>query len=304
MDSERDCFVHSLMLQCAKDAQKRLWESGVMDRVLSPGEDAYEWPIICVGHSLGAGIACILAILLRTDAERRIPQEVRYVGFEPPGGLLSKRLAKETQRLGFVSAVCAHDWISRLSISSVQKMYQQILLELHHCERTKLQLALLNLSGMIRSAWPCFCCLAHPFGALLEWIAGGPLELEELTDFSKRTEEDSSEDEELGLCHKYELHAAYTSISEKLYPNLIPAGHIVYFRPTDPDWKCLGCYQSDESWVAEWIQAEDLWEIVVSMRSVELHFPNIITFAYGRAAHALGVGNKLAMSLTSEEDDG
>ena len=61
----------------------------------------------------------------------------RYVGFEPPGGLLSKRLSEQTASLGFLAAVCANDWIARLSVRAVQDMRERVLDALGECDRSK-----------------------------------------------------------------------------------------------------------------------------------------------------------------------
>lgn len=44
------------------------------------------WGVVCVGHSLGAGVACLLAMLLRGSGRAEFGK-ARAVVFEPPGGL-------------------------------------------------------------------------------------------------------------------------------------------------------------------------------------------------------------------------
>ena len=46
------------------------------------------WQLILTGHSLGAGVACLLALKMR----RSFPSSFSW-GFCPPGGMVTSRLA-------------------------------------------------------------------------------------------------------------------------------------------------------------------------------------------------------------------
>ncbi|KAG2455682.1 DGLB lipase, partial [Polypterus senegalus] len=66
-----------------------------------------EYSLIITGHSLGAGTAAVLSILLRTAFPR-----LRCYAFSPPGGLLSKSLADYSK--GFtISVVLGKDLVPR-----------------------------------------------------------------------------------------------------------------------------------------------------------------------------------------------
>jgi sn1-specific diacylglycerol lipase len=55
--------------------------------------DGGTWPLVVVGHSLGAGVAALLALHLRT----RYSGRVQCWAFAPPGGLLSPAAANSLQ---------------------------------------------------------------------------------------------------------------------------------------------------------------------------------------------------------------
>merc|ERR1711879_202764 len=74
----------------------------------------------------------------------------------------------------------------------------------------------------------------------------------------------------------------------EFFEELWPPSRIAYFRPIAQKWWCCGWYPVDSKWTAEWVQPEDLHEIILSARSVELHFPNIIQHAYRSAASRFG----------------
>mmetsp|Transcript_21497 Transcript_21497/g.47690 ORF Transcript_21497/g.47690 Transcript_21497/m.47690 type:complete len:713 (-) Transcript_21497:85-2223(-) len=264
---EDGLFAHATMVLCAQDALKRLEEVGVLEAALKPGGCAEGFPVVCCGHSLGAGVACLLALLLQKNPMAKKAKLVRFVGFEPPGGLLSKRLVKCTTDLGWISAVCAHDWVSRLSIRGVQLLRDKVIKELQQCARSKLQIAMLLVSGFFKYAVALWW-FRFPIAALFQWLGGGPL----------KRKQNLGDGEGLNVA----------LLDGKLWPPLYPPGHIAYFRPTDSEWWCCGRYHLDCKWTAHWVNCEDLTEIIVSLRSVELHFPNIIQHAYKQAAGRLG----------------
>jgi hypothetical protein len=173
---ETGLYAHDAMLACAKDLFSQLQENPKIQEML-PGSSlapAVAKRVVVCGHSLGAGVACLLAMLLRHD----LGDAVHYIGFEPPGGLLSKRLARETARLGWISAVCANDWISRLSIRAMQRLRERVLDELGKCNRSKLQLSLLATAGLLKQT-PVLSCACWPFATLLQHLGGGPLRFNE-----------------------------------------------------------------------------------------------------------------------------
>lgn len=76
-------MAHKGMINGAKFVQKRLRDTGVIDRALATYP---EYDLILTGHSLGAGVACLLAILMRP----RYP-DVKVYAFSTPGRLKKSR---------------------------------------------------------------------------------------------------------------------------------------------------------------------------------------------------------------------
>jgi len=302
-DDEADFFAHSTVITCAKDCLDRLDEAGVLEEALAPGGRAHGWSVVITGHSLGAGLATVLALMLR-GAGRDFSDRVRAVCFEPPGGLLSKQLSDLTGKLGFVSAVCANDWISRLSIRGVQDLRERILDELEACDRSKWQLTMLMFSRLARKSavmplprYLCCCaCLGKPLANMFLRWGGGPL---------RRRSVFGRPPARQGLSVLRKDAPPPPSASFALFNELWPPSRVIYFRPTALEWWCSGSYQLGREWVAEWIDPQDLHEIIVSTRSVELHFPNILRDAYFSAAAQLGVieTDELSKFPDSSDDD-
>lgn len=134
-------LAHAGMLASMRDVLARLEENGVLRDALAPGGKACGYNLVCTGHSLGAGIAVLLALELRGTWG----EAVRFVGFETPGCTVSPALAREIERLGWVSIVCAQDWAPRASLRSFQLLRERVLDELTDCPLSKAQI-LLHLS--------------------------------------------------------------------------------------------------------------------------------------------------------------
>lgn len=92
------------------------------------------WTLVLCGHSLGAGVATVLALHLR-----RVFQNIRVWGIEPPGGLLSAELAASC-REWTVSITHGCDIITRLSGPCLLKLRRDLVDALVRCKLNKFSL--------------------------------------------------------------------------------------------------------------------------------------------------------------------
>jgi len=86
LNPPRDDFIgHKGMVQAAVYIQNKLAEENLIHRALShnPAKNTPSFTLVIVGHSLGAGTAAILAILLKADYP-----SLQCFSYSPPGGLL------------------------------------------------------------------------------------------------------------------------------------------------------------------------------------------------------------------------
>ena len=88
-----------------KEISERLLLSEAFDLDRARGTPDYQ--LVVVGHSLGAGTAAILAILLR----QQFP-DLHCYAFSPPGGLISAPCAEQTKSF-ITSLVVGKDVVSR-----------------------------------------------------------------------------------------------------------------------------------------------------------------------------------------------
>lgn len=120
-------------LSVRTDIEKRGILANAMKNPLYQG-----YNLLIVGHSLGAGTATLLSIMLR----RQYPQ-LKCLAFSPPGGmalhptpndshcegLLTLPAARHCSRF-VTSVVVGDDWISRLGRGSIYKLRRDIIFAL------------------------------------------------------------------------------------------------------------------------------------------------------------------------------
>jgi sn1-specific diacylglycerol lipase len=83
-----------------------------------PNCKGYE--LLITGHSLGAGLATVVSLLLK----RKYPQLVCFA-YSPPGGMMTLPLAKRTRSF-VTSVVVADDMVSRLGVHSMFKLREEM----------------------------------------------------------------------------------------------------------------------------------------------------------------------------------
>eukprot|EP00928_Gymnodinium_smaydae_P031986 TRINITY_DN23295_c0_g1_i1.p1 TRINITY_DN23295_c0_g1~~TRINITY_DN23295_c0_g1_i1.p1 ORF type:complete len:779 (+),score=61.15 TRINITY_DN23295_c0_g1_i1:70-2406(+) len=261
-------FVHAGMKHVAEDTWKQLQARRLLHDVSDVGE-LQDYDVVCVGHSLGAGVACILAMIVWQQMPN-LRSRIRYVGFEPPGGLLSASLAHKTAEMGWISVTCGYDMIPRLSVKAMQCLREDVLYELSRCHRSKFQLTALLIGGLIKYSRFLFC-VKRPLSRLFECVGGGPLTS------STHVRENET------------IHVAARINDISWFNQLHPAGRIVYCKPLSEEWQACGLYPRASSWQAEWVEASMLQRVILSYRSMEMHLPPVIKDAYKLAAERIGV---------------
>ncbi|KAJ8363821.1 hypothetical protein SKAU_G00126520 [Synaphobranchus kaupii] len=128
-----DCYAHKGITQAANYIYKKLINDGILNQAFTI---APEYRLVITGHSLGAGAATVLAILLRSAFPT-----LQCYAFSPPGGLLSKALADYSREF-VVSVVLGKDLVPRLSIPNMEDLKRRILKMVSNCNKPKYQILL------------------------------------------------------------------------------------------------------------------------------------------------------------------
>lgn len=265
-DEEQDCFVPFVWHNIAEDMFESIRKNGVLQQI----QDKSEYRILVTGHSLGAGAGGLLALrfeqwvrTLQTQERRR----VHFCGFEPPGCSMSKTLSRWTQEAGWMSVVCAYDWVPRLSPRNIEKLRELAIKRLNTCDRSKMQLSILLVAGLIdRTPLPKGLrkCLAAPF----YFFAGGHLDRSN--------------------CMAYSADETFVPLDEcpPTYPFMVPPGDVVYLKPTQTSWLCCGLIQKDTAWSAVWADPADVQSehLILDRRAIDLHVPWVYEHAINYVA--------------------
>ncbi len=74
---------HKGMIDAAAYVHRKLREENLLERAFNLSKETQGFGLVCVGHSLGAGAAAILAIMLRQEYP-----STRGWAYSPPGGTL------------------------------------------------------------------------------------------------------------------------------------------------------------------------------------------------------------------------
>jgi len=123
------CYVHSGMLRGARNVVAMMKAEGLLDALLLHRN------IVILGHSLGAGVASILTILLRE--EHKMGSRVSCLAYAPPGGLLSRNLSEHTRK--YIRAIArGQDMIPRLSVFTMNELRKRMIEALALSRRHKI----------------------------------------------------------------------------------------------------------------------------------------------------------------------
>lgn len=111
-------YAHKGILLCANKIKSKLIAAEILKTTFRNYPD---YTLVLVGHSLGAGCAAILSILLHTNYPR-----IKCYSYAPPGCLLSKQAYEYSK--GFITTVImGKDIIPRLSVQNGHELKSSLL---------------------------------------------------------------------------------------------------------------------------------------------------------------------------------
>ncbi|KAK3098738.1 hypothetical protein FSP39_022580 [Pinctada imbricata] len=117
LDPPREGWLgHQGMLMAAVYIRNKLKEDMILAHAFGSDPDmgTASYDLVLVGHSLGAGTAAILAILLRQEYPN-----LHCYSFSPPGGLLSAPCVEETKPF-ITSCVVGKDIVPRIGLAQLE----------------------------------------------------------------------------------------------------------------------------------------------------------------------------------------
>ncbi|XP_048223334.1 diacylglycerol lipase-beta isoform X1 [Perognathus longimembris pacificus] len=245
----QDCVAHKGISQAARYIYQRLVHDGILSQAFSV---APEYRLVIVGHSLGAGAAALLAIMLRGS----YPQ-VRAYAFSPPRGLLSKSLYEYSQDF-IVSLILGKDVIPRLSVSNMEDLKKRLLQVIAHCNKPKYKILLHGCWYELFGGSPSNCATeldGEGQGALTQPLLG---EQSLLTRSSPA----------------YSFSSDSPLDTSPKYPPLYPPGRIIHLEEEGSAGR-FGCCSSAQ-YRARWAHESAFSKILIGPKMLTDHMPDIL----------------------------
>lgn len=255
LDAElQDCVAHKGIAQAARYIYRRLVNDGILSQAFSV---APEYRLVLVGHSLGAGAAALLAIMLR----RAYPQ-VRAYAFSPPRGLLSKSLYEHSKDF-IVSLILGTDVIPRLSVTNMEDLKRRILRVIANCNKPKYKI-------LLHGCW---------YGLFGGNPDNSPTELDEANQRAL-TQPLLGEQSLLTRCSPGYSSSDSPLDSPTKYPPLYPPGRIIHLEEESGSGR-FGCC-SAARYRARWAHEAEFGKILIGPKMLTDHLPNIVNQALDR----------------------
>jgi sn1-specific diacylglycerol lipase len=90
-----------------------------------------DYNLLVIGHSMGAGVAALLAILLHNEYST-----LECYSYSPPGGLLSENCMEATKDF-ITTVILGKDMIPRLGMMQLEKLRNEIMKTLKDTNKPK-----------------------------------------------------------------------------------------------------------------------------------------------------------------------
>ena len=247
-------FAHGGMATVAATIARELDAAQTLDALLGPGGEAHGLPLLITGHSLGAGVAALLALFLQS----RHPN-LRCVALSPPGGLVDGRTAEELEAL-VTSVVVGEDLVPRLSIRSLFAMRDSVVDCVCRAKASKVAI---------------FATAPQRFPDLRRLFRGDEGELRAARELSEAF---------LGRMREGEA-------AREAAPPLVLPGRVLHYAVDEVDARdaCCGCGRT-RRYEALWTPREAFAEIVLSQRMLFDHLPDLVCDVVGAYAREHGAG--------------
>ncbi|XP_078000064.1 diacylglycerol lipase-alpha-like [Glandiceps talaboti] len=233
-----DWLGHKGMVEAAMYIKRKLKDEFILARAFGHDKErgTHTYDLVLVGHSLGAGTAAILAILLKPE----FPSLYCYA-YSPPGGLLSMSVVEHTKDF-ITSVVVGKDIVIRIGLAQMEYMRSDLI----SCIKRSQDPKWLIISGGL------FCCCN------IRDVNMQPSTGQE--DFSPSpTRVDVA------------AHPSDLSILLSTHVPLYPPGKIMHIVRNHPN--NVGCLTNPTVYHALWVENTSFDEVLVSPVMLNDHLP-------------------------------
>lgn len=256
-------FCHKGMLDIAVWVCEDLQNHGTLELLLAGDNAEFSgYQLLVEGHSLGAGVAAVVATMLRPQYP-----SVRCLAFSPPGCVFSRQLSESSKEY-VTSYVLGDDVVPRLGLNGVENLRHEVLSIIAKIKVPK-HVVLRPLSRQ-----------EDVIEANKRMLYGSSADIPSESAFWKAV----LEFEEVQRIKKTESGPDI---------GLYPPGNIIHLFRTTEDKRCLdlSCAfkKHPDDYVARYAEVDDLQEIIVSAKALADHQPHIVLAELERVAESFGL---------------
>lgn len=252
-----DWLGHKGMVQAAVYIKKKIKDEMLLSQAFGRDldRDTKSYELVLVGHSLGAGTASILAILLYNEYPN-----LHCYAYSPPGGLLSATTVEETKSF-ITSVVVGKDVVPRIGLHQLEAMRQDLINVIKISTEPKWKI--------IGGSMMC-CC---PDEKVVSEDSTVMIETQKLM---------KQEKESRSFTHPTDSQIALTT-----HTPLYPPGKIIHIVRNHPKTTRL-CGSNEPVYQAVWADNIDFDEVLISPSMVQDHMPDKVIEALEKVMVNLG----------------
>ncbi|RZF32805.1 hypothetical protein LSTR_LSTR011451 [Laodelphax striatellus] len=256
-----DWLGHKGMVHAAVYIRDKLSSESILTRALSTSikKSGEAFSLVLVGHSLGAGTAAILAILLRQSHP-----DLQCFAYSPPGGLLSMPAVQYTKSF-ITSVVLGKDVVPRIGLHQMESLRADLINAIRRSKDPK---------------WKTISCSVLCCGCAVMPTSAVELKADPSTVQEYQREKDSA--------RAMAIHPTDSSIALTLHQPLYPPGsiiHVVRHHPTKTEQVLK---KHDPVYQALWANNTDFDEVLISPVMIQDHMPDKVLDALNKVITSLG----------------
>ena len=264
-------FVHKGMLRTSERIRDKLAEERILERALGecPG-----YNLVIVGHSLGAGCAAILGLLLRSSYP-----DLHCYCYSPPGTVVDDQGAAYTE--SFVTSVTlGHDLVSHSSVHTFDTLKKDLVRAIERSRKPKYRIFLEG--GLETTCW-CFgrqVVLGHE-------ATNRRVVTKNKDDQTGSSEEEEEKEEEDGILPiiSRDLGSVKAEGSKEV---LFVPGKIIHLADVGDS---RGCCSSKRTLEPHWAHRSRFKRIAVTPGMIRDHFPDVLSAAMHQVWEERGGAN-------------
>nr|XP_040240289.2 diacylglycerol lipase-alpha isoform X1 [Anopheles coluzzii] len=256
-----DWLGHKGMVQAAIYIKQKLEEENLIQRALkhNPARGTQGFGLILVGHSLGAGTAAILAILMKQEYE-----VLHCYSYSPPGGLLSMP-AIEYSKSFITSVVVGKDVVPRIGLYQMEALRADLINAIQRSIDPKWK--------TIACSVICCCCGPEPTSVMM---------------MSTKDSNVQRYKQDRNSARQSTVHPNDNSIALTLHHPLYPPGRIIHIVRHHPAQEEQMLKKRDPVYQAIWADNKDFDEVLISPVMIQDHMPDTVLAALEKVVASIG----------------